>query len=244
MASGPQLTSLNLWEQREQKCVCIIRRALLLLKQTSSLPTQEESLNRLLYARLLEASRELYPEDDIAPVYECNNQPDLEDEVRSSREGKRPDFQWIFLDRYEPDPHRSSKQYVVECKRLGSPERQTWVFNANYVLNGAMRFKNADWGYGKRFASGAMIGYLQSMEPDDVLSEVNATAFAAGLPGSTFTTPWNRSLVNVMEHVLTRPFAVSPFRLGHLWIDLRPESTTCPTDESAQPTSVSLPTDA
>jgi hypothetical protein len=146
---------------------------------------------------------------------------DLDEEARSTREGKRPDFQWVFLDRYEVDPRKSSKQFVVECKRQGAPERAGWIFNANYIINGIMRFTDADWGYGRRFASGAMIGYLQSMEPEQVLNEVNAKAIEADLPATSFASPWDRAKANMLEHMLVRSFAVSPFRLGHLWIDLR-----------------------
>jgi hypothetical protein len=73
------------------------------------LPEAEVDLNRRLYFCLLLATRELYPNEDVSPSSECNNQPDPDDEARTVREQKRPDFQWMFLDRYESDPHRSSK---------------------------------------------------------------------------------------------------------------------------------------
>lgn len=125
--SGPQLHSLNLWVVRETRCLSIIKRALSLLRQRHDLFKTEVDLNRLLYSCLLTASRDLYPEDEIAPIMECNNQPDLDDEARAKREQKRPDFQWIYLDRYESDPQRSSKQFVIECKRLGKALRADWI---------------------------------------------------------------------------------------------------------------------
>ena len=73
---------------------------------------------------------------------ECNNQPDPDDEARTAREQKRPDFQWNYLDRFESDPHRSSRQFVVECKRLGESSRADRVFNMLYVNHGISRFRD------------------------------------------------------------------------------------------------------
>src|SRR5277367_6760555 len=97
----PSLKSRGLWAKRESKCLAILERALLLLQLETDIPEAEVDLNRRLYFCLLTASRELYPNDDMAPLPECNNQPDPDDEARAMREQKRPDFQWAYLDRYE-----------------------------------------------------------------------------------------------------------------------------------------------
>src|ERR1039458_5301255 len=97
--AGPPLKSDRLWAKREEMCLAILERALLLLRKEPGLPEAEVDLNRKLYFCLLSASRELYPNEDVSPIPECNNQPDPDDEARSTREQKRPDFQWIFLDR-------------------------------------------------------------------------------------------------------------------------------------------------
>ena len=115
-----QLLAYKIWATREAKCLSIIEHALSLLRRVEELPVTEVELNRQLYFRLLTASRELYPDDEIAPVTECNNQPDPNDEARAKREQKRPDFQWIFLDRYEPDPQRSSREFVVDARALAN----------------------------------------------------------------------------------------------------------------------------
>jgi hypothetical protein len=220
-AGGPRLRALNIWAKREGMCLAIIERALQVLRAEEDLPESECDLNRLFYFRLLESSRELYPMDPVAPTSECNNQPDPDDETRVARENKRPDFQWVYLDQYEPDPERSSKQFVVECKRLGTPRRSGWVFNVNYVTNGICRFRDPVWGYGRRFRAGAMVGYWQSMELPQVLREVNEEAARHALPDvapiGEQTTGGHRS-----EHLFERSFPVSPFRLRHLWVDLRP----------------------
>jgi hypothetical protein len=153
--SGPPLKSRHLWAKRKARCVAILERALRMLRAEPDLKEAEVDLNRQLYFCLLNASRELYPTDGIPPIPESNNQPDPDDESRATREQKRPDFQWIYLDQYEPDPRRSSKQFVVECKRLGKSPRANWVFNLNYVNHGINRFRDKQWAYAQRFPSGA-----------------------------------------------------------------------------------------
>ena len=150
----------KLWVTREAKCLSIIERALSMLREADDRAETEVELNRLLYFCLLAASRELHPDDVIAPVTECNNQPDSDDEARSSREQKRPDFQWIYLDRYESDPQRSSKQFVVECKRLGEAPRRDWVLNVNYSENGIRRFCDPEWALCKASAKRSDFGVL------------------------------------------------------------------------------------
>lgn len=218
---GPPLHSRALWATREAKCLSILTEALKRLRNTPNLPKTEVEINRHLYFCLLEASRELYPNDEIAPEAECNNQPDPDDEARAKRELKRPDFQWVYLDRYEESARHSSKQFVVECKRLGKALRADWVFNVNYVHDGIVRFKEPEWAYAKRFPSGAMVGYWQSMEAHDVLSEVNEETRKNSLPALALAGAWNPGGISRCEHSFERTFEMSPFHLHHLWIDLR-----------------------
>jgi hypothetical protein len=221
MSAGPSLKSRGLWAKREGRCLAILCRALASLQQEDDLPEAEVDLNRRLYFCLLSASRELYPKEEIAPIQECNNQSDPDDEARAAREQKRPDFQWIYLDRYESDPRRSSKQFIVECKRLGKPQRADWVLNLNYVQHGICRFRDPIWGYAKRFPRGAMIGYWQSMDARQVLKEVNDEARKKSLPDLILVGNWKSKEANHLEHAFERPFDISPFELRHLWIDLR-----------------------
>ena len=212
----------NLWATRQAKFLSIIEHALTMLREADDFAETEVELNRQLYFCLLTASRELYPEDEIAPVMDGNNQPDVDDEARAKREQKRPDFQWIYLDRYESDPQRSSRHFVVECKRLGTPPRRNWVLNANYSCYGIRRFCDPEWAYAKQAPSGAMLGYWQSMAGKDVLREVNAGCHGHSLPGLVLVGSWSPKGISRFEHVLDRPFPISPFKLIHLWIDLRP----------------------
>jgi hypothetical protein len=220
-ALGPPLHCRGLRAAREAKCLSIVGEALKRLRGTPNLPETEVELNRHFYFCLLEASRALYPEDEIAPAAECNNQPDPDDEARAKRELKRPDFQWIYLDRYEPDARHSSKQFVVECKRLGKETRADWVINVNYVNHGIARFKEPEWAYAKRVPSGAMIGYLQNMKTDDVLREVNEAAAEHSLPDLILVGIWNPGGISRCEHSFEQAFEISPFHLYHFWIDLK-----------------------
>jgi len=219
--SGPPLKSRRLWAKRKDRCLAILERALLRLRDENNLPEAEVDINRRLYWCLLSASRELNPKDDIPPTSECNNQPDPDDQSRVTREQKRPDFQWNFLDHYEPDPHRSSKQFVVECKRLGKASRANWVLNLNYVNHGISRFRDKEWAYAQRFPNGAMVGYWQSMESKQVLNEVNAECRNKSLPELVSIGIQSNGKISHLNHVFDRPFDISPFELRHLWVDFR-----------------------
>ncbi|MER8374524.1 hypothetical protein [Mesorhizobium sp. M0488] len=220
-AGVPRIRSNQLWRTREAKCLAIIARALVIFRQHESFPESEIELNREFYFCLIAASRDLYPDDEVAPITECCNQPDPDDGARARREQKRPDFQWIYLDRYESDPHRSSKQFVVECKRLGDPPRADWVLNLNYIEHGIARFRHPDWAYAKRAESGAMIGYVQTMTPPAILVAVNTECRSKSFPDLTPASAWVAGGTTRLEHAFGRSFEVSPIRLHHFWIDLR-----------------------
>jgi hypothetical protein len=211
----------KLWAIREARFLSIAERALTMLRESDDPPETEVELNRRLYFCLLTASRELYPDDVISPVMECNNQPMADDESRANREQKRPDFQWVYLDRYEPDPRLSSKQFVMECKRLGNAPRRDWILNVNYSEYGIVRFCDPEWAYAKQAPSGAMLGYWQSMEGKEVLREVNDGCDHRSIPKLVFMGCQGSKGIKRFEQNLVRSFPISPFKLHHLWIDLR-----------------------
>jgi hypothetical protein len=220
--STPTFLSSDLWARREAHFTSVAIRALELLH--SSAPSGDENaLNRELYFCMLRASRELDPEGIYpGPVAECCNQPDTDDIARATRESKRPDFTWAYLNPHEPDPRKSSIQFILECKRMGIPTNPQWILNSNYVEHGVSRFVDPQWGYAKRFPSALMIGYWQTMDNDVLLAEINGHLVARGLPEIALSGEgWSISSVTELAHTLVRPFPVSPFGLKHLWIDLR-----------------------
>jgi hypothetical protein len=216
----------DIWANHEARVLEIFEFALKILQSEPSLPSQENELNRKLCFCVRRANRQLQAKNrgiDWPLFYEGNNQPDADDETRASREDKRPDFQWGVCDHQEPDPEKSDKYYTFECKRLGTPSSSSWVLNENYVLNGISRFINAEWGYGKSSRSGAMIGYIQNMNENDILIEVNNAALAASLTTIILSKDgWKIGDVSRLEQKLDRPdVPPTPFDLRHLWVDLR-----------------------
>lgn len=217
------LLSTALWTKHEAHYFRAFLRALELLREMSSLPVEEVGLNRELYFCLLRANRELDPEGAYPPpMAECCNQPDPTDGVRAQRESKRPDFNWGFTDPHEGDFRMSAKQFIVECKRLGAAPRASWILNQNYVEHGVLRFIDPTWSYAKRFPSAVMIGYCQSMGWDDILKEVNQAGKRRNLPPIALSIDgWRMAATSKLQHLLVRSFPMSPFRLDHLWLDIR-----------------------
>jgi len=224
----PNLKHLNFWEKHERRVLQVLTIALRLLAREGNLPAGENQINRKLFFCILRAVRERHEQgtDLISyPIYEGNNQPDASDEERAAREGKRPDFQFGFIDHQEPNPDASAKQYVVECKRLGESGRSDWVLNTNYVQHGVLRFHDQEYGYGKSRSSGAMIGYAQNATAQDVLDEVNQAAIARRIARITLSREgWQRGDVSTLTHRFDRAIQPTPFDLRHLWLDLPNQS--------------------
>lgn len=164
---------------------------------------------------------------NLNPILEANNQPSPDDAERTPRESKRPDFQWSVQDDEAEDLDRSTRTYVVECKRLGQAAG-SWVFNTNYVDHGVRRYVDSAHLYGKDDFGGAMIGYVQSMNVAKIWTEVDRQIKSAGLAALPQPTPVSGSpVLHFASHYLSRMDAMSPFHLHHVWVDLR-----LPTSES------------
>ncbi len=221
--SGLLISGLPLWEQHEERVLSILRSALLRLR-TKRPQGNEHKLNREFYFCILDVNRENQesggPWFDYPPVYEARNPPtpDTED---SASERKIPDLSWGYIDHQEQDPRRSVRTFAIECKRLGSPSSAGWKFNVHYVCDGVRRFTNLEWQYGRNVATGAMVGYVESLTPGEIVAEVNGVLTELGVPALPLPEGTDESLTE-MEHTFCRPFAISPFRLVHFWIDIRP----------------------
>jgi len=96
------------------------------------------------------------------------------------------------------------------------------VLNREYVLNGIMRFKDHEIGYAAGVSSAAMVGYMQTMTPDEILAQVNTHANGRGVSSITASSNgWtSRGVTTLGEHQFERAHNPSPFKLHHLWIDL------------------------
>jgi hypothetical protein len=179
---------------------------------------REQDLNRRLYrsivAAQVRAARE-ETEQVSGVVPEGRNPPVASDEQRGAREHKIPDFYWAYIDHLASDPAAAARQFVVECKRLTTATRN-WSYTRQYIEGGVMRFLSEAHGYGKAAPSGAMVGYLQALDADQALTEVNASATANNLPRLTLRTQRDGEPIE-LDHRLDRPFEQSPFLLMHLW---------------------------
>lgn len=219
--SRPNLFTLDTWGRHENLVLEVFQCALLRLEAESELPEKEDELNRMLLFRVRSENYRLIKEgrgcySNI--YYECSNQPVVEDKERAGREWKRPDFMCGLVDAGA----EADLFFVLECKRLGRPSSPGWILNENYTYHGVLRFVDPDWGYGEGAASGAMIGYLQTMSPDEILKEVNGYAERVNVPTIDRTEGhWIDRGVTRLNQPLDRKMSPSPFTLRHLWLDLR-----------------------
>ena len=219
--SRPNLFTLDTWGRHENLVLEVFRCALVRLEGESDLPEDENRLNRKVYFLVLKENRRLLEEGRgcRSPImYESRNQPAAETPDPLEREWKRPDFKCGFVD--------SQSEYPLfldlECKRLGHRSSGGSVFNKLYIEKGVRRFIDVDSGYGEGVTSGAMIGYLQTMSPDDILNEVNGYATKVNVPAINGTDrPWIDRGVTRLNQTLGRKMSPSPFLLRHLWLDLR-----------------------
>ena len=224
----PRLSKLDTWGNHEKRVMEVLGTALGLLRKEDLSLWQEVDINRKLWFLIHRANRTLIAKNRglvSPPSFDANNCPDADDQERAARENKRPDFTFGFYDNLEVDPDRSAKFFVAECKRLGTPSG-SWRFNENYVRHGVKRFVEPAWGYGKSAKSGAMIGYVQSMAPADILGEVNETGAQSQLPAISLCGPWKENDVSQLEQRLSRSrVSPSPFHLRHVWVDLKQKNT-------------------
>ena len=219
--SRPDLFALDTWERHETCVLEVFRCALVGLEAEAGLPEREDELNRkLLFHARSENYRLVKDERGCHSniYYECANQPVVEDEVRAGRESKRPDFTCGLVDAQAGQ----DLFFVLECKRLGRPSSSTWKLNENYTRHGVLRFVDGAWGYGAGVESGAMIGYMQTMTPDEIVEEVNEYAKEVDVPAiEKEDEDWATRGVTRLDQTLGCEVTPSPFFLRHLWVDLR-----------------------
>jgi hypothetical protein len=219
----PLISELDIWGKYKSEIFDVIREALSNLQGVPDLKEDEISLNRELHFCFVEATYRLKLNHHL-PMQEGKNPPDPDDEERAKREDKIPDFYWQFSDHTVIDPRRCARRFVLECKRLGKPTSSRWILNKNYVQNGIRRFVFEEHGYGKGDESGAMVGYVQNMEFDVILLEVNAAIETSPEPIPTLPAPaggWIVNGISRLDHIFERSFLQTPFHLWHLWVDLR-----------------------
>ncbi len=239
--SQPRISQLNSWDRHVGRVIEVAIEALSLfhsaegadkLKEELSVVgdsrEMEDKLNTVLYFLLCKANRHLQKQNrglGIFPSYESRNTPNPNDRSIDAikRQQKRADFTWGYADFSATDTCKGNRDFVIECKRLGSPPSKSTVLNKKYAIEGIQRFITDSHRYGEDESSGAMVGYIENMEFGDILTEVN-TEITAKLKIEQIvkhSEAWQEKSTTHLGHSFDRPFEKSPFTLHHLWIDLK-----------------------
>lgn len=183
---NPQIpTPSQLWSRHENLILEVLGEALISLQQEKCMPTDENDISLRFYFQIRSTNLALRKKGRGLPsilFWQGQNQPLEGDKPGSPRISKEPDFQWQIVNDLELNPDEAYRHYAIECKRLGKASRKNWVFNENYVKEGILRYTKEDYGYGKGTQSGAMIGYIQSMDFIAILQDVNLCANNESIP--------------------------------------------------------------
>jgi hypothetical protein len=207
------------WESWEKSVLEIFSMALLELISEKTLPEKEDGLNRMLSVIVRKCKREWCIANNRElqghPIYHACGQPSSKHRIKQPKENKIPEFTWGFTDYLE----EVERDYIVECKRLCQDK---YHYCKEYVTSGIKRFVEKEWSYGYGCKSGLMIGYIQEMEFEDILYWVNYYARKHSFAPLTLEGQWQTEDISRLENILDRPrVPVSPFKLVHLWADLR-----------------------
>jgi hypothetical protein len=210
----------NIWAHFIENIAELISESLLILRSRIDLIENEKELNRLLFLSIVEANLHF---DLPLPAYNANNPPHAEDERKAKREDQIPDLYWNLMN-HVADHNNWYRNFALECKRLGEKTSKNWELNEQYVIEGILRFFLEEKGYGKGCEAGAMVGYIQNMEFEKILSEINShiTTNESSIPQLAAPTEgWQHQGVNYLSHDFQRSYIPFSFFLQHFWIDMR-----------------------
>lgn len=219
----------NLWARYEQMVLEVFSLSLQALRSEVNLPIDEDPISAVLALKTREVNFSLNKKGrglPFPPNWEKPIPPLSRKDLGLGKKKKRPDFTCPFRNHAVQTHEKAYLDYHIECKRLGAPTSPNWDLNKNYVLKGIIRFSNSDYGYGQGTASGAMIGYVQNMDLDSILGEVNTCIKRnkkLQLPLIDFSQASfdNQGLANTSQKLKRKTHSPSSFDLRHLWIDLR-----------------------
>ena len=154
------------------------------------------------------------------PAWEKPIQPVTDNELKGGKVRKRPDFTCKYHNHFATCAEEHEIAFHVECKLLGNPTSASWIINKNYVSEGIKRFDCRIHEYGNRASSGLMIGYIISMEPKQIIIEVNKFQ-QKQLPHNPALSFHFGALPVFKDNQNLSRKSVNPesFRLIHLWVD-------------------------
>ena len=213
-----------LWGRHERLYRGIFVEALIRLAAEPCISGDENSVSKHLFTIVVTVCREIANTEDREihpPAPDGLNPPVDAKETQEDYTRKRPDFACNCVNRRA----KSNADYVipfhVECKLLGEPTSPTWKLNTNYVTHGIARFDLESHRYGNRASSGIMIGYIISMTPEEIQTQVNSCV-EEKLPGVPLLVFASSDVLSQSQHCFARRHVMpTPFTLIHLWVDIR-----------------------
>jgi len=225
MARRPLSPFVTLWNRHVQLYSEVFSAALRELSESSSISGDEDAISEILCSILSRVCFELgrsRNQDLQTPYWEAPIQPVKGDELKGGKIRKRPDFTCKCINPWAASHEKYEVALHVECKLLGYPTSAKWILNENYVKNGIKRFDSKIHEYGKRADAGMMIGYIISMTPVEIESEVNDYQKRHSPECAQI-----RFLFDTMppfetrQAIKRRNIMPSRFELIHFWVDLR-----------------------
>tara|TARA_B100000959_G_C14991455_1_gene628091 strand:+ start:2638 stop:3237 length:600 start_codon:yes stop_codon:yes gene_type:complete len=199
------------------------------LREEPNLPDDEDDISEVLALKTRQANFSLNQKNrglSFPPEWEKPIQPASKANIGQNKKKKKPDFSCPFRNDSAQNFEEAWLDYHIECKRLGKPSSPSWILNRNYVENGIVRFLDPQHRYGKGAKSGAMIGYVQNMDTESILKEINET-----IQGSTkykislITFSGNgfdeKGITKTSQKFSRKHVLPSLFHLRHIWVDLR-----------------------
>jgi len=215
---------LKLWKRHEKLYLGIFSTALVQLAEKKCLTTDEDTISEQLCPVLSEVCFMEGKKRNVeirTPDWEKPIQPVTDIELKGGNKGKRPDFTCKCYNHFALQAEEAEIALHIECKLLGNPTISTWILNKNYVTNGIKRFDNRTHEYGKRASSGIMIGYIISMQPENIVKEINQWQQKYMPENPALSFQYDTPPVLQERQTLKRK-NVNPekFHLIHLWVNL------------------------
>ncbi len=225
MARRPLSPFITLWNRHVMIYSEVFSAALQKLSESASISGDEDAISERLCSILNRVCFNFGKSRNLelqTPYWEAPIQPVIEDELKGGKIKYRPDFTCKCTNRWAASSEKREISLHVECKRLGYPTSATWILNENYVKKGIKRFDSKIHEYGKRADSGMMLGYIISMTPQEIESEVNdyQKKHAPKHPKIRFVFD-TATLFKTRQNIKRKHVLPTQFELIHLWVDLR-----------------------
>jgi len=205
----------SLWQKHESLYTSIFVEALNTLQITDTQRNDEDAISEIL---CLEIKKVCFRRKCVKiPQWEAPIEPSTQQDLKGGKIRMRPDFTCSIINSFAESYEMHNLSFHIECKRLGQ-RVGSWNLNKNYVTNGVCRFDTRTHEYGKRAASGMMIGYIVNMDHDAILLDVNSHLLRQGFSKLAFNI--QRKISTCEQRMNRNQIAPAEFKLIHLWANL------------------------